>query len=114
MLDEWFVESMREYNSESLLHRESYAALIQMPGKLFSKLLHWTFQALPDEILIGIDIDSNKPHLDEVNLLFSGSEHVDNLFAGQGYVIGEAEIVNRGDSIQYTIYQKNGLMEFLK
>ena len=98
MVDDWLIESLSEYNSESLVHKESYVALVQIPGRLFAKLLNWTFQSLPDEILIGIDIDSKKPHRDDVDLLFRGSEYNSNLFAGQGYVIGEAEIVNRGDS----------------
>ena len=70
MVDEWLIESMIEYNSESLNHKESYAAVLQMPGELFAKLLNWTFQSLPDEILVGIDIDSNKPHKNDYHHIF--------------------------------------------
>ena len=55
-------------------------------------------KALPDEILVGIDIDAERPHRREVDAYFEGDEVHDRLFQGQGYVIKEAHIVNRGDS----------------
>ena len=58
----------------------------------------WALQALPDEILVGLDVNPDRKHNEEVQNAFEGNEHVSNLFGGQGYVIKEAHVVNRGDS----------------
>ena len=89
---------MVTYNQESYASRDAYTAQIHLPGHLFEKLVWWALQALPDEILVGMDINSEAPHNQEVELKFRGSEHTEGLFQGQGFIIGEAHIVNRGDS----------------
>tara|TARA_B100001564_G_scaffold353767_1_gene363240 strand:- start:219 stop:968 length:750 start_codon:yes stop_codon:yes gene_type:complete len=98
MLEKWLEEIMTSYNLDSFATRDSYAAQLHMPGKLFQKLIWWALQALPDEILIGLDIDQNKLQRQEVDDLFSSSQQVEGLFQGQGHIISEAHIVNRGDS----------------
>jgi hypothetical protein len=69
-----------------------------MPGLILADLVDWCFQSLPDEILVGLEVDNSKPHRDDVDELFRAGEHRFDLFAGQGFVIGEAHLVNRGDS----------------
>ena len=78
--------------------RDAYAAQLHLPGPIFQDLVIWALQSLPDEILIGLDADSERKHIQEVEAAFEGQEHVPNLFGGQGYVIKEAHVVNRGDS----------------
>jgi len=98
MVEAWLEKLMVTYNQESYASRDAYTAQIHLPGHLFEKLVWWALQALPDEILVGMDINSEAPHNQEVELKFRGSEHTEGLFQGQGFIIGEAHIVNRGDS----------------
>ena len=88
---------MTSYNQDSFQSRESYTAQIHLPGHLFEELVWWALQALPDEILVGLDIDAQTPHVPEVQALFQSSEHTDCLFEGHGFIIGEANMVNRVD-----------------
>jgi hypothetical protein len=69
-----------------------------MPGKILDKIIKWCFESLPDEILVGIDVNNKLKVNQQVNELFRSMESRNDLFAGQDFVIGEAEIVNRGDS----------------
>ena len=78
--------------------RHAYAAQLHLPGPIFRELVVWALQSLPDEILVGLDVDADRKHIEEVESMFEGQEHVSNLFGGQGYVIKEAHVVNRGDS----------------
>ena len=89
---------MASYNAESLSNKNGYRGLIHMPGSTIEQILHWTLESLPDEILIGLDADNKRPHLAEVDDAFQGTEYEDGKFAGEGYVLGDATIVNRGDS----------------
>ncbi|MBT3652153.1 MAG: hypothetical protein HN541_02450, partial [Euryarchaeota archaeon] len=98
MVETWLVEAMRSYNAESHAMRHSYAAQLHLTGPLFRDLVIWALQALPDEILVGLDVNPDRKHIEEVQNAFEGHEHVSNLFGGQGYVIKEAHVVNRGDS----------------
>lgn len=98
VVETWLVEAMRSYNAESYSMRHSYAAQLHLTGPLFRDLVIWALQALPDEILVGMDVDPDRKHVEEVQNAFEGDEHVSNLFGGQGYVIKEAHVVNRGDS----------------
>lgn len=98
MVEEWLRNSMSSYNHESLTRKDSYVAQIHFPGALLEELLNWTFDALPDEILVGLDIDTTRPVNAEVEAVFAGRDNRINLFAGQGFIIGEAHLVNRGDS----------------
>ena len=94
----WLKEAMKEYNFASFENRNSYPAVIHMPGKILDKVIKWCFESLPDEVLVGIDVDNKSPINQEVSLAFCNQGSRADLFAGQDYVIGEAEIVNRGDS----------------
>ena len=98
MVEAWLVEAMERYNEESLARREAYAAQVHLPGPVLQDLVWWALQALPDEILVGLDVDGGREHRPEVEDAFAGESHRDNLFAGQGFVISEAAVVNRGDS----------------
>jgi len=69
-----------------------------MPGEIFQNLVWWALKSLPDEILVGLDIDFNQQQNQQVDELFSSTQQVEGLFQGQGYLINEAHIVNRGDS----------------
>ena len=98
MVEEWLARAMSDYNRASLEKKESYVASLHMPGPILDNLVDWCFQSLPDEILVGLEVDNSKPHRDEVDELFRAGDHRFDLFAGQGFVIGEAHLVNRGDS----------------
>lgn len=98
MVEAWLVGAMERYNADSLERREAYAAQVHLPGAVLQDLVWWALQALPDEILVGLDVDPARPHRDEVEDAFAGEAHRDGLFAGQGHVISEAAVVNRGDS----------------
>jgi hypothetical protein len=98
MVEDWLETLMRSYNHDSYEQRSGYMAQVHLPGSVFQSLVWWALQSLPDEILVGIDINPNMPHQPEVDDYFSGEEVHGNLFQGQGYVISEAHIVNRGDS----------------
>jgi len=98
MVEEWLVEAMSSYNIESWKRRDAYVAQVHFPGSLLATLLDWTFRSLPDEILVGLDIDGTRPVREEVVDAFAGENIEDRLFAGQGFVVGEAHLVNRGDS----------------
>ena len=50
----WLHEAASQYNSQSLANRDSYAAVLLMPIQNLATILDWTFQSLPDEILVGI------------------------------------------------------------
>ena len=61
-------------------------------------MLNWSFQSLPDEILVGFDPNQNLPHNQEIHDFFIGSDHRVELHQGEGLVLGEPHLVNRGDS----------------
>ncbi len=98
MVESWLEEIMKSYNQESYDSRNSYAAQLHMPGEIFQNLVWWALKSLPDEILVGLDIDFNKRQNPAVDEYFRSEQQVDGLFQGQGYLIDEAHIVNRGDS----------------
>ena len=98
MIEAWLEEIMTSYNQESYDARDSYAAQLHMPGEIFQDLVWWALKSLPDEILVGLDIDYNRKQNPEVDELFASNQQVDGLFQGQGFLINEAHIVNRGNS----------------
>ena len=98
MADDWLERSAASYNKHSLESKDDYAAILLIPVDTLSEIIEWTFRSLPDEILVGIDPDVSRPHPDEVNRRFAGSDFQSGLFAGQGYVLGVPHLVNRGDS----------------
>ena len=50
------------------------------------------------EILIGFDPLQSMPINEHISEICGGVDYKENLFAGQGFVIGEPHLVNRGDS----------------
>ena len=98
MVSEWLDDAMRKYNLISLEKKELYSSTIQMPGTVLEKLIDWTLENLPDEILVGFDPNWNRPHVKKVDDLFSNNKQKKQLFSGEGYILGEPNLVNRGDS----------------
>ena len=98
MVEAWLEALMKGYNRVSIEQREGYMAQVHLPGEVFQSLVWWALQALPDEILVGLDVDEHRRHRPEVEAAFSGESVHDRLFEGQGHLIKEAHIVNRGDS----------------
>ena len=80
MVESWLVEAMRSYNAESYSMRHAYAAQLHLPGPIFRELVVWALQSLPDEILVGLDVDADRKHIEEVESMFEGQEHVSNLY----------------------------------
>ncbi len=98
MVSRWLEDAMQNYNSTSLEKKHLYSSLLQIPGNIFERIIQWTLENLPDEILVGFDPDWNKPHLREVEDIFSIKQSKKQLFSGEGYSLGEPTLVNRGDS----------------
>jgi proteasome lid subunit RPN8/RPN11 len=97
MVSDWLAEALAIYNDESHQKREAYVAQVHFPASILEKILDWAFKSLPDEILVGLDVGPNR-NLSTVEVDFNGENGKSNLFAGQGYRINEAKMVNRGDS----------------
>jgi hypothetical protein len=98
MVDEWLVKSAQKYNKQSLENKDSYPAFILMPITTLEKIINWTFESLPDEILVGIDPNPEIKNPKEIDDLYRGVNFQNKLFAGQGYILGEPHLVNRGDA----------------
>lgn len=89
------------YNSDSWKKRRKYAAYLLIPIETLSKIVHWSFNYLPDEILVGIDPDFSIKNPKIVDEKFKPFKT--DLFAGQGFVLGEPHLINRGDS--FSVHQ---------
>jgi proteasome lid subunit RPN8/RPN11 len=100
MIPIWLHEAASRYNSQSLANRDAYAAVLLMPIQNLVTILDWTFQSLPDEILVGMDPDHQLENPKEVVDRYAGADQENGLFAGQGYLLGEPHLVNRGDSFE--------------
>ena len=100
MIPIWLHEAASRYNSQSLANRDAYAAVLLMPIQNLATILDWTFQSLPDEILVGMDPDHQVENPKEVVEAYAGADQENGLFAGQGYLLGEPHLVNRGDSFE--------------
>ena len=100
MIPIWLHQAASQYNSQSLANRDSYAAVLLMPIQNLATILDWTFQSLPDEILVGMDPDNKRANPKEVVEAYSGADQEAGLFAGQGYLLGKPHLVNRGDSYE--------------
>ncbi len=98
MVASWLVDAATSYNQSSLENRDSYSAFVLLPVRHLETILNWAFKALPDEILIGFDPLDTMQIDAEVIEACCGAEHDGDLFAGQGFVIGEPHLVNRGNS----------------
>ncbi len=98
MVEEWLADAAGAYNRASRAEMDNYAGILLLPSSHLATILDWAFQSLPDEILVGFDpaLDTTVP--DEVVAAFAGKAQKDELFAGQGYLVGEPHLVNRGDS----------------
>ena len=69
-----------------------------LPGMVFADIVWWALQALPDEILVGIDVDANSALRQSGRTVLCQRTPLQSLFQGQGIRISEAHIVNRGNS----------------
>ena len=64
---------------------------------ILRELAVWALQSLPMKFWLVLTL-MQREHIEEVEVAFEGQDHVPNLFGGQGHVIKEAHVVNRGDS----------------
>lgn len=99
-MSEWLSQASLEYNLQSLNQRDSYAGVIFIPIKVLSQIIDWSFQSLPDEILVGLDIDTSKSLDRTLVSKYTGSMFEPDLFAGQGMFVSKPHLVNRGDSYE--------------
>ena len=98
MVEPWLIDAAAAYNRQSFEQKDGYVGLILLPVKHLETVLNWSFQSLPDEILVGFDPNQNLPHNQEIHDFFTGSDHREELHQGEGLVLGEPHLVNRGDS----------------
>ena len=98
MVAPWLIEAATSYNRTSVQNRDGYSAFVLLPVRHLETILIWAFESLPDEILIGFDPLQSMPIDEEIIEVCSGADYHQDLFAGQGFVIGEPHLVNRGDS----------------
>lgn len=96
MIADWLLEAAAEYNRTSLEACDNYPAHVLMPVETLAAIIDWSFRSLPDEILVGIDSDPSNPNPKDVDEAFGGSQA--GMFAGQGYLMGQPHLINRGDS----------------
>ena len=88
MASDWLLEAAAQYNEQSLEGRDGYPAHILMPVDTLAQILDWAFQSLPDEILVGMDVNPDLPHSREVEKTYCGADFESGLFSGQGFVLG--------------------------
>jgi len=100
VIPQWLHDAASDYNAHSRENRDAYAAVLLMPIQNLATILDWTFQSLPDEILVGMDVDHELANPREVVEAFAGADQNFGLFAGQGYLLGEPHLVNRGNSFE--------------
>jgi len=100
VIPQWLHDAASDYNAHSRENRDAYAAVLLMPIQNLATILDWTFQSLPDEILVGMDVDHELANPREVVEAFAGADQNSGLFAGQGYLLGEPHLVNRGNSFE--------------
>ena len=100
VIPQWLQDAASDYNAHSRENRDAYAAVLLMPIQNLATILDWTFQSLPDEILVGMDVDHELANPREVEEAFAGADQNSGLFAGQGYLLGEPHLVNRGNSFE--------------
>jgi len=98
MVEPWLIDAAVAYNRQSFEQKDGYVGLILLPIEHLETVLNWSFQSLPDEILVGFDPNQNLPHNQEIHDFFIGSGHRVELHQGEGLVLGEPHLVNRGDS----------------
>ncbi len=98
MVEPWLEALMADYNRDSMAQRDQYKAQVHLRGSVLQEIIWWALQSLPDEILVGLDFDGSRPVRQDVAAQFKSEHEQNDLFQGQGYVVTEAHIVNRGDS----------------
>ena len=97
---DWLFSAAQRYNLTSLENRDAYAGLMAIPMNSLYEILNWTFRSLPDEILVGLDVDTEKINCLGGLTRYIGSSDEPGLFAGQGMLVGRPHLVNRGDSYE--------------
>ena len=98
MVEAWLIDAAMAYNRQSYEQKDGYVGLILLPLKHLETVLNWSFQSLPDEILVGFDPNQNLAHNPNIHESFIGSDYREQLHQGEGLVLGEPHLVNRGDS----------------
>ena len=106
MVESW-PDAAAAYNRQSLEQRDGYRGLILLPVAHLETILGLGFNSLPDEILSDLTL-MDAPHPEDVNEVFTGDDYRAGLHQGEGFILGEPHLVNRGDSYLCIISLKNG------
>ena len=115
MVAPWLVKAMQRYNNDSFANKDAYTAQVHMLRRVLQSILHWAFQSLPDEILVGIEVDHNKPHVLEVEQKYLSEQPRFNLF-----LLAKVSRLRKrrwsivATHILFITYLKNGLMKSLE
>ena len=94
-MSDWLLEAAKAYNKDSHEQREMYSTHLLIPMETMRKVIHWSMESIPDEVLIGFDPDPERPNPGHVDEDFGPAK---TEFSGQGYLLGKPHIVNVGDS----------------
>ena len=98
MVEPWLIDAATAYNRQSMEQKDGYVGLILLPISHLETVLKWSFESLPDEILVGFDPNQKLDHNSEVHDFFIGADFRNELHQGEGKILGEPHLVNRGDS----------------
>ena len=69
MVSDWLADAVAIYNDESHNRRDEYVAQVHFPARILEDILGWALKALPDEILVGLDVSMER-NLPEVEVEF--------------------------------------------
>ena len=90
---EWLRRAAIPYNIDSFEQRDRYGCHICIPIDSLIRVVGWSMEYFPEEVLIGFDPTTTR-NPDIVEETFGPPSSV---FSGAGYVLGEPHLLNVGD-----------------
>ena len=90
---EWLRRAAIPYNIDSFEQRDRYGCHICIPIDSLIRVVGWSMEYFPEEVLIGFDPTTTR-NPDIVEETFGPPRSV---FSGAGYILGEPHLLNVGD-----------------
>ena len=91
---EWLRRAAIPYNIDSFEQRDRYGCHICIPIDSLDRVVGWSMEYFPEEVLIGFDPPPRRRNPDIVEETFGPPSSV---FSGIGYILGEPSLLNVGD-----------------